>query len=59
MVEGLDNKTVAWKMAESVEPPRVVQVRCAPLIDDDNLFGQVTVRFHSKQVSIAWWPSSA
>lgn len=37
---------------ESLEPPRVVQARCPDMVSKDNLYGQVTVRMHSKQVMI-------
>lgn len=43
------NKTIRWKYLRSLEPPRIVHARCESLITDTNLFGQVTVRFHSQQ----------
>nr|XP_002125945.1 39S ribosomal protein L45, mitochondrial-like [Ciona intestinalis] len=49
MVKGLDSKTVIWKWNESLEPPRVVRIRASPMITNNNYYGQVTVRFHSKQ----------
>lgn len=35
---------------ESLEPPRVVHVRCDSLVNRGNLYGQVTVRMHTRQV---------
>jgi len=43
-------KTVHWKFLESLEPPRVVHARCTDVISKENVFGQVTCRFHTKQV---------
>lgn len=51
MLKGLEVKTVKWEFIESIEPARVVLVRCSPQIHEDNLYAQVTVRFHTKQVN--------
>uniref|UniRef100_T1IZF5 Large ribosomal subunit protein mL45 n=1 Tax=Strigamia maritima TaxID=126957 RepID=T1IZF5_STRMM len=45
----INEKTVRWKFIESLSIPRVVQIRCTDVISKENIFGQVTVRFHSKQ----------
>ena len=50
MTKGLSTKTLQWKYIETLEPPRVVKMRTPIMITDDNFYGQVTVRFHSKQV---------
>jgi len=50
MTKGLSTKTLKWKYIETLEPPRVVKVRTPSLIEQNNYYGQVTVRFHSKQV---------
>ncbi|XP_013195051.2 large ribosomal subunit protein mL45 [Amyelois transitella] len=42
-------KTIRWKFLESLEPPRVVHARCTDIVTKDNIFGQVTVRFHTRQ----------
>ncbi|XP_037868046.1 large ribosomal subunit protein mL45 isoform X2 [Bombyx mori] len=42
-------KTIRWKFLESLEPPRVVHARCTDVISKENIFGQVTVRFHTRQ----------
>ncbi|XP_013880393.1 large ribosomal subunit protein mL45 [Austrofundulus limnaeus] len=43
-------KTIRWRFVESLEPPRVVHVRCTDMVSKDNLYGQVTVRMHSRQI---------
>ncbi|NXC10599.1 RM45 protein, partial [Orthonyx spaldingii] len=50
MVRGNRYKTIRWRFVESLEPPRVVQVRCESLVNRGNLYGQVTVRMHSRQI---------
>lgn len=42
-------KTIRWKFIESLEPPRVVHARCTDVVSKENIFGQVTVRFHTRQ----------
>eukprot|EP00088_Acartia_fossae_P023113 TRINITY_DN24182_c0_g1_i1.p1 TRINITY_DN24182_c0_g1~~TRINITY_DN24182_c0_g1_i1.p1 ORF type:complete len:368 (+),score=30.70 TRINITY_DN24182_c0_g1_i1:36-1139(+) len=42
-------KTIRWKYIKSLEPPRVVHARHAEIVSKDNIFGQITVRFHSQQ----------
>ncbi|XP_047511304.1 probable 39S ribosomal protein L45, mitochondrial [Pieris napi] len=42
-------KTIRWKFLESLEPPRVVHARCTDVISKENIFGQITVRFHTRQ----------
>lgn len=43
------HKTIRWQFLESLEPPRVVHIRCTDVITKENVFAQVTVRFHTKQ----------
>ncbi|KAG9474044.1 hypothetical protein GDO78_004375 [Eleutherodactylus coqui] len=50
MVRGNRYRTIRWSFEESIEPPRVVHVRCPEMISKGNLYGQVTVRMHSKQI---------
>jgi len=50
LVYTLKKKTFRWKMIEQIEPPRVVHVRTTHLLNKENLYGQVTVRFHTKQI---------
>ena len=50
MVWDIKYKTVRWSFVESLEPPQVVQVRCSSLMNQGNIYGQVTVRMHTRQV---------
>ncbi|KAJ2954913.1 hypothetical protein O0L34_g3240 [Tuta absoluta] len=43
------NKTIKWKFLESLEPPRIVHARCTDVVSKENIFGQLTVRFHTRQ----------
>ncbi|XP_023953965.2 probable 39S ribosomal protein L45, mitochondrial [Bicyclus anynana] len=43
------HKTIRWRFLESLEPPRVVHARCTDVVSKQNIFGQITVRFHSRQ----------
>ncbi|KAM4692230.1 large ribosomal subunit protein mL45 [Rhinophrynus dorsalis] len=54
MVRGNRYRTLRWKFVESLEAPRVVQVRCPEMVSKGNLYGQVTVRMHSKQSLIIY-----
>ncbi|NXT88437.1 RM45 protein, partial [Anhinga rufa] len=49
MVRGNRYKTIRWSFVESLEPPRVVHVRCDSFVNRGNLYGQVTVRMHTRQ----------
>uniref|UniRef100_A0A8C7U5S6 Large ribosomal subunit protein mL45 n=1 Tax=Oncorhynchus mykiss TaxID=8022 RepID=A0A8C7U5S6_ONCMY len=42
-------KTLRWHFVESLEPPKVVHARCPDMVSKGNLYGQVTVRMHSRQ----------
>lgn len=44
------DKTIHWKFVKSLEPPHLVHARCTDLITKENVFGQVTVRFHTQQI---------
>uniref|UniRef100_A0A915L8K6 Large ribosomal subunit protein mL45 n=1 Tax=Romanomermis culicivorax TaxID=13658 RepID=A0A915L8K6_ROMCU len=44
----LKNKTLKWEYVRSLEPPKVVHLRCGGETEDMT-FGQATVRFHSQQ----------
>lgn len=46
------DKTVRWKFIESLQLPRTVHVRCTDVITKDNVFAQITVRFHTQQVKL-------
>ncbi|XP_015267935.1 PREDICTED: 39S ribosomal protein L45, mitochondrial isoform X2 [Gekko japonicus] len=49
MVRGNRFKTIRWSFVESLEAPRVVQVRSTDMVSKSNLYGQVTVRMHTRQ----------
>lgn len=53
MTRGNRYKTISWRFVESLEPPKVVHARCPDMVTKGNLYGQVTVRMHSKQVGLA------
>ncbi|KAG7172108.1 probable 39S ribosomal protein L45, mitochondrial [Homarus americanus] len=42
-------KTIRWQFLGSLAPPHVVHARCTELLNKENVFAQVTVRFHTKQ----------
>ncbi|TGZ52408.1 hypothetical protein CRM22_010628 [Opisthorchis felineus] len=50
MTKGLQFRTLRWQFVASLEPPRVVHIRAQELMSRENLYGQVTVRFHSQQI---------
>uniref|UniRef100_A0A1A9WJ28 Large ribosomal subunit protein mL45 n=1 Tax=Glossina brevipalpis TaxID=37001 RepID=A0A1A9WJ28_9MUSC len=43
-------KTIHWKFLKSLELPYVVHARVTDIISKENLFAQVTVRFHTQQL---------
>lgn len=49
MTRGNRYKTIRWRFVESLEPPRVVHARCPDMVTKGNLYGQVTIRMHSRQ----------
>jgi len=49
MMFNVRDKTVRWKFIKSLELPYVIHARCTDLITKENIFGQVTVRFHTQQ----------
>jgi large subunit ribosomal protein L45 len=50
MTHTLTKRTFRWNFIESIEPPRVVHVRTTEMLAKTNLYAQVTVRMHTKQV---------
>uniref|UniRef100_A0A8C8R713 Large ribosomal subunit protein mL45 n=1 Tax=Pelusios castaneus TaxID=367368 RepID=A0A8C8R713_9SAUR len=50
MVRGNRYNTIRWRFLESLEPPRVVQIRSLDMVTKSNLYGQVTVRMHTRQI---------
>lgn len=51
MVFGTRNKTIRWQFIKTLEPHRVSHVRTLELLSRENVFAQITVRFHTQQVS--------
>lgn len=49
MTHTLDKKTFRWRFIETVEPPRVVHMKTNEMMTKGNLYGQVTVRLHTRQ----------
>ncbi|KAI3383230.1 hypothetical protein SNEBB_010765 [Seison nebaliae] len=49
MTSGLRDKTFKWKIVERIQPPRIVHVKTQEMLSDETIFGQITVRIHSKQ----------
>ncbi|XP_053969441.1 probable 39S ribosomal protein L45, mitochondrial [Anastrepha ludens] len=50
MMHNVRDKTIHWRFLQSLEPPRVVHARVTDIISKENLYAQVTVRFHTQQV---------
>uniref|UniRef100_A0A2K5L9D2 Large ribosomal subunit protein mL45 n=1 Tax=Cercocebus atys TaxID=9531 RepID=A0A2K5L9D2_CERAT len=42
-------KTIHWSFMESLEPSHVVQVCCSSMMNQGNVYGQITVRMHTRQ----------
>ncbi len=47
----LERKTLRWTLEDHLEPPRVVHIRTTDMMNKENLYAQVTVRIHTRQVS--------
>lgn len=52
VIHNIDKKTIHWKYIKDIELPRVVQARSTDVISKQNIFSQLTVRFHTQQVCI-------
>lgn len=50
VIHNIDKKTIRWKYLKDVELPRIVQARTTEVLSKENVFAQVTVRFHMQQV---------
>ncbi|XP_018328436.1 probable 39S ribosomal protein L45, mitochondrial [Agrilus planipennis] len=50
VMHNLYNKTIIWKFIKNIERPRMVHARCTDIITKENVFAQITVRFHSQQI---------
>lgn len=51
IIHNIKNKTLRWQFIKNVELPRVVHARTTTLVSNENYFAQITVRFHTQQVS--------
>ncbi|XP_033213042.1 probable 39S ribosomal protein L45, mitochondrial [Belonocnema kinseyi] len=49
MKHNISNKQIRWTFIESLEPARIVRARNTSISSKDNPYGQLTVRFHTKQ----------
>lgn len=49
MMHNVRDKSIRWKFIKSLELPYVIHARCTDVISKENIFGQVTVRFHTQQ----------
>ncbi|XP_050510622.1 probable 39S ribosomal protein L45, mitochondrial [Diabrotica virgifera virgifera] len=49
VTHNIKNKTLRWKYIKELELPRVVQARCTDVVSKENIFAQITVRFHTQQ----------
>lgn len=54
IMHNIENKTIRWKYIKNIELPRIVHARVTHIIAKENLFAQLTVRFHTQQVTIAY-----
>ncbi|KAJ8924419.1 hypothetical protein NQ315_007215 [Exocentrus adspersus] len=50
VMNNIENKTIHWKYIKDIELPRVVHARCTDIITKENIFAQMTVRFHTQQI---------
>jgi len=49
VVDNMMLRTIRWNFLQTIEPPKVVHARCTDVISKENIFGQVTCRFFTKQ----------
>ncbi|XP_054000894.1 probable 39S ribosomal protein L45, mitochondrial [Hylaeus anthracinus] len=50
MMHNMTDKTIHWQFLESLEPARLVHARCTSVLTKENLFAQITIRFHTQQI---------
>ncbi|XP_076039577.1 mitochondrial ribosomal protein L45 isoform X2 [Oratosquilla oratoria] len=43
-------KTIHWQFLKSLEPPRLMHARSTHVVTKENVFAQITVRFHTQQL---------
>eukprot|EP00096_Caligus_rogercresseyi_P002322 TRINITY_DN1441_c0_g1_i1.p1 TRINITY_DN1441_c0_g1~~TRINITY_DN1441_c0_g1_i1.p1 ORF type:complete len:354 (-),score=91.84 TRINITY_DN1441_c0_g1_i1:169-1230(-) len=49
MVHNARRKTLRWEFIKSLEPPTIVHLRTQDVLQKQNTFAQITVRFHTQQ----------
>ncbi|XP_059612019.1 large ribosomal subunit protein mL45 [Phlebotomus argentipes] len=50
VMHNIQDKTIHWKFLKTLDLPKVVHARCTDLVTKENVFAQVTVRFHTQQL---------
>jgi large subunit ribosomal protein L45 len=50
MYDPMKYKTMKWTWIESLEAPTVTHIITREMISKNDIYGQITVRLHSKQV---------
>ncbi|XP_054164979.1 probable 39S ribosomal protein L45, mitochondrial [Oppia nitens] len=50
MTHKADLKTIRWQFINSIEKPTVAHVRTLDVLSKNNLFAQITVRLHTRQI---------
>ncbi|XP_060536157.1 large ribosomal subunit protein mL45 [Cylas formicarius] len=50
VTHNIHNKTIHWKYIKDIESPRIVHARCTDVVTKENIFAQVTIRFHTQQI---------
>ncbi|XP_045460348.1 probable 39S ribosomal protein L45, mitochondrial [Harmonia axyridis] len=49
VIHNLESKTIRWRFLDNIELPYIVHARWTDVISKENIFAQITVRFHTKQ----------
>lgn len=49
-LHNIERKTIRWAFIKEIELPRVVHARTTHIITKENIFAQLTIRFHTQQV---------
>ena len=52
MWPNLKFKTLKWELVEDLEPPVIKNLVTREMASKKEIFGQITVRFHTKQVNL-------
>lgn len=58
ILHNIENKTIHWKYIKNIELPRIVHARWTHVISRENIFAQLTVRFHTQQVRMFFLSNS-